>query len=108
MLLVLQFDKQWMHISGRLSTILFLNWSRGISSILGSTEQWVDHLGGAKSLSRGLLFASSWGDLDLNLADDEVFLLLLEDAASSAIGTEAAGVELGAFFFHLGLDVGKQ
>ena len=55
-----------------------------------------------------MLFASSWDDLDLNLADDEVFLLLLEDAASSAIGTEAAGVELGAFFFHLGLDVGKQ
>ena len=46
--------------------------------------------------------------MDLDLADDEVFLLLLEDAASSAIGTEAAGALLGAFFFCLGLDMGRQ
>lgn len=59
-------------------------------------------------MSRGSSSALGRDDLDLDLADDEVFLWLLEDAASSATGTEAAGAELGAFFFRLGLDVGRQ
>ena len=53
----------------------------------------------AKSLTRGPLSTSGWDDLGLDLADDEVFLSLLEDAASSAIGTEVAGALLGAFYF---------
>ena len=39
----------------------------------------------------------------LDLTDDNVFLLLLEEAASSAIGAESAGAVVGTFFFCLEL-----
>jgi hypothetical protein len=42
--------------------------------------------------------------LDLDFADDEVVLLLLEEAMSSAAGAETVGGVIRAFLFRLGLN----